>query len=84
MVATLYGIWLVYAADPKYLFMAAMLYVPGIIIYVMARRETGEKPFTVVEGILALALVAAACAAAYLLWNGTISPLATSAPAVAS
>ncbi len=84
LVATIYGVWLVYAADPKYLFMAAMLYVPGIIFYVLARRETGEKTFTPAEGILAGALVLAACAAAYLLWTGAISPLATSAPAVAS
>ncbi len=84
LVATLYGVWLVYAADPKYLFMAAMLYVPGIIFYVMARRETGEETFTPLESVIALALVILAGAAAYLLWTGAISPLAGSAPAVAS
>ncbi len=84
LVATLYGAWLVYAADPKYLFMAAMLYVPGIIFYVMARRETGEKTFTPLESAIALALVIAAGSAAYLLWTGAISPLAGNAPAVAS
>ena len=83
-VATLYGVWLVYAADPKYLFMAAMLYVPGIVFYMLARREAGEKTFTVVEGVLALGLVIAAGSAAWLLWTGAISPLATSTPAVAS
>jgi arginine:ornithine antiporter/lysine permease len=83
-VATLYGIWLVYAADPKYLFMAAMLYAPGIVFYVLARRETGEKAFTLAEAIIAAALIIAACAAAWLLWTGAISPLATSIPAVAS
>ena len=83
LVATLYGVWLVYAADPKYLFMAAMLYVPGIIFYVRARRETGEKTFSITEALLALALMFAAGAAAYLLWTGAISPLAGSAPAVA-
>ncbi len=81
-VATLYGVWLVYAADPKYLFMAATLYVPGIVFYVIARRETGEKTFTVFEGALAVALVCAACAAAWLLWTGAISPLAGSPPTV--
>ncbi len=81
-VATLYGIWLVYAADPKYLFMAAMLYVPGIAFYAIARRETGEKTFSVGEALLALALVIAAGVAAYLLWTGAISPLAGSTTAV--
>ncbi len=83
-VATLYGVWLVYAADPKYLFMAAMLYAPGIVFYVLARRETGEKAFTLAEAIIAAALIIAACAAAWLLWTGAISPLATSTPEVAS
>ncbi len=82
MVATLYGIWLVYAADPKYLFMAAMLYVPGIIFYVVARRENGEKTFTPLESVIALALVIAAGAAVYLLWTGAISPLAGSSTLV--
>lgn len=75
LVATAYGVWLVYAAGPTYLFMVAMLYVPGIIFYVMARREHGEKSFTLVEALLAVALVIAAGAAAYLIWNGSISPL---------
>jgi arginine:ornithine antiporter/lysine permease len=74
-VATLYGIWLVYAAGPTYLLMAAMLYAPGIIIYVWARRETGEKLFTPIEIVLAVGLVIAGVIAAWLIWNGTISPL---------
>lgn len=75
LVATVYGIWLVYAAGPTYLFMAAMLYAPGIIFYVMARRENGEKSFTALEALLAAGLVAAGIAAAYLIWTGSISPL---------
>ena len=55
--------------------MAAMLYAPGIVFYVMARRERGEKSFTVVEALLAVALVIAGIAAAYLIWNRSISPL---------
>ncbi|MCA0050011.1 arginine-ornithine antiporter [Mesorhizobium sp. B283B1A] len=75
LLATVYGLWLVYAAGPTYLFMAAMLYAPGIIFYVWARREADEKSFTFIEGLLAVALVAAGVAAAYLIWNGSISPL---------
>ncbi len=74
-VATIYGIWLVYAAGPTYLLMVAMLYAPGLIFYVMARRENGEKSFTVVEALLAIGLLIAAILAAYLIWNGSISPL---------
>ena len=73
-VATLYGIWLVYAAGPAYLLLAALLYAPGIIIYVIARRQAGQKLFTPIESLLALCLVLAGLTAAYLIWNGTISP----------
>ncbi len=75
LVATTYGVWLVYAAGPTYLFMAAMLYAPGIVFYIMARRERGEKSFTAIEALIATALVVAGLAAAYLIWNGSISPL---------
>lgn len=75
VVATIYGVWLVYAAGPTYLFMVAMLYVPGIIFYVMARRENGARSFTTIEAILAAVLVLVGAAAAYLIWNGSISPL---------
>jgi arginine:ornithine antiporter/lysine permease len=74
-VATLYGVWLVYAAGTTYLLMAAMLYAPGIAIYAWARRENGQKLFTPIEIVIALGIVAAAVIAAYLIWNGSISPL---------
>jgi arginine:ornithine antiporter/lysine permease len=75
LLATVYGVWLVYAAGARYLFMAAMLYAPGIIFYVIARREMGEKSFTLTEALIAAALVIAGVAAAYLMWTGTINPL---------
>ena len=74
-VATIYGIWLVYAAGPTYLLMAAMLYAPGIAIYVWARREDGQKVFTPIEIAIAAGIVIAAIVAAYLISNGSISPL---------
>ena len=74
-VATVYGIWLVYAAGPTYLLMAAMLYAPGIAIYVWARRENAENIFTPVEIAIAVGIAIAAVTAACLIWNGSISPL---------
>jgi len=75
LVATIYGAWLVYAAGPKYLFMCALLYAPGIVFYAMARRETKERVFHPVEALIAVGLVVAGIAAAYLMWKGSISPL---------
>jgi arginine:ornithine antiporter/lysine permease len=73
LVATVYGLWLVYAAGPKYLFLCAILYAAGIAIYVWARRERNTPLFTAGEALLAAALAATGLAAAYLLWNGTIT-----------
>jgi arginine:ornithine antiporter / lysine permease len=73
LVATVYGLWLVYAAGPKYLFLCAMLYAIGIAVYLWARRERNTSVFTAVEALLAAALAAAGLAAAYLLWNGSIT-----------
>ncbi len=75
LLATAYGLWLVYAAGPTYLFMCAALYAPGILIYVWARREAGGRVFSAAEACLAVALVLAALLAAYEMWAGVISPL---------
>lgn len=75
LVATLYGLWLVYAAGPAYLFMCAILYAPGIVFYMWARRESKARIFHPVEAILAAILVAIALFAAYQMWTGAISPL---------
>lgn len=74
-VATLYGAWLVYAAGLAYLLMVALLYAPGIVVYLIACRESGRRPFKPFEALLAIALVAAALVAAWQMWTGAISPL---------
>ncbi|WP_429925695.1 arginine-ornithine antiporter (plasmid) [Agrobacterium vitis] len=74
LAATVYGLWLVYAAGPAYLFMCAVLYAPGIIFYVAARRQNGQQAFNPVEAFLAVALVAVGLLAAYEMWTGTVSP----------
>lgn len=75
LVATVYGAWLVYAAGPAYLFMCAMLYAPGIVAHVIARREAGQRLFHPLEAVLAAGLVIAAIWAGYDVWTGSISPL---------
>jgi len=77
LIATIYGAWLVYAAGPKYLFMCALLYAPGIVFYAMARRETKARVFHPVEALIAVGLVVAGIAAAY---DGYHASLGGSAP----
>ena len=74
-IATIYGIWLVYAAGLNYLLMCAILFAPGILVYAKARREQGGRIFTGIEIVIAIALVALALLAAWLMWTGQISPL---------
>jgi arginine:ornithine antiporter/lysine permease len=73
--ATVYGIWLIYAAGPNYLFMCALLYVVGVPVYWWARHARGEKAFSVIEALIGLGIVVAAAAAGYLMWTGAISAL---------
>lgn len=74
ILATIYGLWLVYAAGPQYLLMCAILFAPGIFVFAIAKRERGKTAFEGLEWILAVALAAIALVAAYLLWTGRISP----------
>ncbi|MFS8116004.1 arginine-ornithine antiporter [Rhizobium jaguaris] len=74
LLATVYGLWLVYAAGLSYLFMCAILYAPGVLFYVLARRETGQRTFHLLEALLAVALIAVALLAVYEMWAGIVSP----------
>ena len=77
-VATVYGVWLIYAAGLNYLLMVALLYAPGILVYWWtrnARNARNEKAFSAIDGLIAVGLLVAAAIAAYLLWTGFISAL---------
>ena len=64
VVAFVYSIWLIYAADPVYILFGALAVVPGIIPYVLTRISRREKLFNGFEwSIVVLVLVAAALAA---------------------
>jgi arginine:ornithine antiporter / lysine permease len=73
VIATAYGLWLVYAAGPKYLFLCAILYAIGIAVYLWTRNERNEPLFKGIELPLAGALGLAGAFAAYLLWSGGLS-----------
>ena len=75
LIATIYGVWLVYAAGLQYLLMCAILFAPGILVYAKARKEQGGRIFTGVEAVIAIVLVAVALLAAWLMWTGRVSPL---------
>ncbi|GAA5343963.1 arginine-ornithine antiporter [Planifilum fimeticola] len=74
VVATLYSMWLVYAAGLEYLLMVSVLYAPGIFFYLKACREQGKRPFKKYELAVAAVIIAMATISIVLLANGTIAP----------
>lgn len=74
VVASLYGIWMVYAAGIGYLLLTMLLYAPGILIYRAVQKEANaKKVFTKPEVAVAVAVVILACVAIFELVNGNIS-----------
>jgi len=71
--ATVYGVWLCYAAGVRYLLLATILFAPATVIFIVARRERGERPFGSAEFVIALVLAAAAVFAVYQLLTGGIT-----------
>ena len=74
--ATVYGLWLVYAAGLQYLLMCAILFAPGIIVYVKARSASAASaPSTASNRCIAAVIALLALLAAWLMWTGRISPI---------
>ena len=73
MLATVYCLWLLYAAGPKYLLLSALLYAPGALLYIVAKRERHEKTFSAAEAGLAIALLLIAIYAGFMWATGRLS-----------
>ncbi len=73
-IAAVYTIFMFIAAGLKYVLLVAVLFVPGTILYVWARREQKLQLFTPVEiAVFAVTLVAG-LVGAYGLLTGIITP----------
>jgi arginine:ornithine antiporter / lysine permease len=60
-IAVIYTLFLIYAAGVKFLVLSAILYGPGTVLYIWAKREQNKQVFTAVEwAIFAVALLGAA------------------------
>lgn len=71
--ATVYCMWLLYAAGPKYLLLSAVLYAPGAAVFFWARREKGQTAFSGIEQVIMGALLLVAVGAVYMLATGTLA-----------
>lgn len=72
-VATLYTLFLVYAAGWDHLLLSCILYAPGALLYWMARRQRGLRVFTPAEAVLFAVIVAGAVAGVVSLVTGAIT-----------
>lgn len=71
--ATVYCLWLLYAAGLKYLLLSALLYAPGAILYIVAKKQRDQRPFSGREMVILALLILLAIVAAYMLRMGTLS-----------
>lgn len=73
-IASIYALWLVYAAGISYLLLTMLLYAPGIILYKRALKENGiQRQDTKVEKVLMIAFVVLAVIAIGGLVTGRIT-----------
>ncbi len=73
-IAVIYTIFMFIAAGLKYVLLVAVLFVPGTILYVWARREQKLQLFTPIELIVFSVTVVAGLIGFYGLVTGTITP----------
>ena len=45
IIGSIYGIWMLYASSFSYILVCALMYLPGVIIYIIKRREEGGPIF---------------------------------------
>jgi arginine:ornithine antiporter/lysine permease len=60
LVATVYTVFLLYAAGPRYLLFSLIIYAPGSVLFVMARREQHRKLFSPAELVILVVSVVGA------------------------
>ena len=59
-IATAYTVFLLVAAGPKYMLLSLVIYAPGTVLFVMARREQGRKLFSPSETVILVVSVVGA------------------------
>jgi arginine:ornithine antiporter/lysine permease len=72
-IATVYAAGMLYAGGAKFILLSALLYAPGTILFIIAKREQGKPVFTPVEWLIFGVVVVAAIVGLYSLANGVIS-----------
>jgi arginine:ornithine antiporter / lysine permease len=70
--ATVYTVFLLYAAGPKYMLLSLIIYAPASVLFVMARREQGRRLFSPAELVILVVSIAGAAVGVVALVAGWI------------
>lgn len=73
VIATVYSLLMLYAGGLKYLLLSAVIYGPGTLLFIIAKREQHQKLFTAMEKGLFTIVIIAAVVAIYSLATGIIT-----------
>ena len=71
--ATIYTTFLLFAAGPKYMLLSFVIYAPGSVLFVMARREQGRRLFSPTELVILVVSVIGAVVGVVALVAGWIT-----------
>ena len=63
---------MLYSGGLSYLLATTILYAFGLIVFVLGRKERGEKPFKAHESIIAIAIVALAVISVVMIAKGSL------------
>lgn len=72
-VACLYTVFMIYAGGLKFLVLSAVLYAPGTVLYIWARREQGKQVFTPIDWAIFIVAVIGAVIGIFWLATGYIT-----------
>lgn len=73
VLAFVYSLWLIYAADPKFVLLGALAVLPGLIPYIWTRIARKEKLFNSFEWVVVAVVVIGAAFAVFGLVNGSLT-----------
>ena len=74
VIGSIYGVWMLYSGGLSYLLITTVLYALGMIVYILGRKERGEKVFKGHEAVIAIAILVLAAISVVMMINGTLNP----------
>lgn len=73
VLAFVYSLWLLYAAEVRFILLGTLLIVPGLLIYVSTQVAQQRRIFNAFEAVIATIICISAIMAAVLLFQGQMS-----------